>query len=379
MQRFNVPFEYPVVFTRDVLAHDNDALEWTIARLEPDHVHRCTFVIDDGVARTRPDLEARIDGYLRAHPSLQSTGKPIDVVGGEVAKKDRSVVDRIHEEIASRSIDRHSCIVAIGGGAMLDAVGFAAATAHRGVRIVRVPTTVLAQNDAGIGVKNGINAHGGKNFLGSFAPPLAVVNDIQWLESLPARDRIAGSAEAVKVALIRDAPFFDWLQTHAQALAQGHEAPLETMIRRCAELHLRHIREGGDPFEYGSARPLDYGHWAAHQLELLSEHTLRHGEAVSIGMLLDAHYAHLCGALSEADLTRIEHLLEALGLPCWHETLTRKDAVLAGLEAFREHLGGVLTITLLRGIGDAHEVHAIDAAKVATAIETMRQRAKGPS
>src|SRR4029078_10058039 len=118
-------------------------------------------------------------------------------------------------------------------GAMLDAVGYAAATTHRGVRIVRVPTTVLAQCDGGVGLKNGVNAFGVKNFLGAFAPPFAIVNDERFLETLPARDRRAGMAEAVRVALVRDAAFFQWLETEAIALAAFEPAALATLVRRC--------------------------------------------------------------------------------------------------------------------------------------------------
>src|SRR6185312_16684743 len=153
------------------------------------------------------------------------------------------------------------------------------------------PTTVLAQNDAGIGVKNGINAFGAKNMLGTFAAPFAVINDGRFLATLGERDRIAGMAEAVKVALVRDAKFFAWLRAAAPRLAAFDRDAVAQSIRRCAELHLAHIATGGDPFELGNARPLDFGHWAAHKLEVMTDHALRHGEAVALGMALDARYS----------------------------------------------------------------------------------------
>ncbi len=208
---------------------------------------------------------------------------------------------RLQQRLVSLGVDRHAFVVGIGGGALLDPVGYAAASTHRGVRLVRVPTTVLAQNDSGVGVKNGVNAFGVKNFLGTFAPPFAVLNDSRFLRTLPPRDTIAGMAEAVKVALIRDAAFFALARgATPRAGAVRARRPWRTMIRRCAELHMRHIAQGGDPFETGSARPLDFGHWAAHKLESADRHELRHGEAVAIGLALDTRYSALAGMLSAA-------------------------------------------------------------------------------
>src|SRR5690606_1083383 len=127
--------------------------------------------------------------------------------------------------------------IGLGGGAVLDAVGLVAATTHRGIRHVRVPTTVLSQNDSGAGVKNGVNLYDQKNFVGTFAPPCAVVNGLDLLDTLPPRDKIAGMAEAVKVALIRDAEFFEWLERHADDLVVFERSGMRHMIRRCAELH----------------------------------------------------------------------------------------------------------------------------------------------
>ena len=172
--------------------------------------------------------------------------------------------------IDERAVDRHSYVLALGGGALLDVAGYAAAVAHRGVRVIRLPTTVLAQNDAGVGVKNGLNAYGKKNFLGTFAPPWAVIDDELFLTTLSARDWRAGTSEAVKVALLRDAAFFAELERLAPAVAERDLGAMRALIRRCAELHLAHIAGGGDPFEMGCARPLDFGHWSAHKLERLS-------------------------------------------------------------------------------------------------------------
>lgn len=371
VQRFSVPFEYPVVFTEGVLDPSNGTLAWALTESASCPSPRALFVADEGFAACWPSLADDVAAYATAHGI--TLDRPLRLVsGGEPAKRDATTVEQVLQWIADARLDRHAYVVAMGGGAMLDAVGYAAALAHRGVRLIRVPTTVLAQNDAGVGVKNGINAFGGKNFLGTFVPPHAVLNDIRWVRTLPDRDRVAGIAEAVKVGLIRDRAFFEWLESSASELASGERPSTATMIRRCAELHLHHIATSGDPFERGSARPLDYGHWAAHKLELLSEHTLRHGEAVSIGMLLDAQYAALEGRLSQDAFARIQSLLVALGLPVWHEALDRTTEVLRGLEEFREHLGGELTITLLAELGRGVEVHSIDQARMRESISRLR-------
>ena len=258
-------------------------------------------------------------------------------------------------------------------------VGFAAATAHRGVRHIRIPTTTLAQDDSGVGVKNGINAFGKKNFIGTFAPPFAVINDFDLLSSLPDRDKRAGYVEAIKVACIRDADFFDQIERDAVALARFDQAPMKELIRRSAELHLNHIATGGDPFEMGSARPLDFGHWAAHKLEQISEYRLRHGEAVAIGLALDVIYARRRGYLSAVDAERILVLLEVLRFELFAEELLFVDSrgslcVINGLEEFREHLGGRLTITLLSKIGQGMEVHEMDIAIVTESLNELRVR-----
>jgi 3-dehydroquinate synthase len=207
------------------------------------------------------------------------------------------------------------------------------------------------------------------------------LNDLDFVDLLPARDKIAGMAEAVKVALIRDRDFFRWLERHALALAAFDRPAMAYMIRRCAELHMRQIATGGDPFETGSARPLDFGHWAAHKLESLTRHHLRHGEAVAIGIALDTRYSVLAGLLEPGAEERVCALLELLGFRLWSPALEARTAegglaVLQGLQEFREHLGGELTVTLLQEIGRGVEVHAIDEALVVEAIRWLAERAR---
>ncbi|HXW06767.1 MAG TPA: 3-dehydroquinate synthase [Vicinamibacterales bacterium] len=367
-QQFQVAFHYPVYFTRDLFVSSNPVFRTAVQPTQPGRAARLLFVVDHGVAAAHPSLIEALTAYCRAHAdALEMAAAPVVIPGGEHAKNDPAVVPQVIDAIHDAALCRHSYVVAVGGGAVLDVAGYAAGIVHRGVRLIRVPTTVLAQDDSGMGVKNGVNLFGQKNYLGSFAPPFAVLNDFAFLTTLTDRDWRAGLAEAVKVALIRDPALFDYLESHAGDLAGRDMAAMEHVIRRSAALHLAHIAEGGDPFELGSSRPLDFGHWAAHKLEGLTRHRLRHGEAVAIGIALDTTYSHLTGSLSEQEWRRILDLLTALRLPIYHPQLSRRldavgdpSCVLAGLDEFREHLGGELTIMLLRGIGrpfDAHEIH----------------------
>lgn len=380
LQKFSVEYEFPVHFTENLFSPANPVLRDTICRLEPEKRHRCIVFVDDGLTVSLPGLSERISGYATHYRShIDLVADPIRIPGGEKIKSDLHFTEQMHQALFDHHIDRHSFVIAIGGGAVLDAVGLVAATAHRGIRHIRVPTTVLSQNDSGVGVKNGVNLFGQKNYIGTFAPPFAVLNDSHFIKALPVRDRVAGMAEAVKVALIRDGEFFRWLEINSDALSIFEPPAMTTMITRCAQLHMRQIGQGGDPFETGSARPLDYGHWSAHKLEGMTRYHLRHGEAVAIGIALDARYSVLRGLLKPGDEDRICYLLEALGFRLWHAALEKRNSqgeleVLQGLHDFREHLGGELTITLLSDIGIGVEVHEMDDTLLADAIAWMKMR-----
>jgi 3-dehydroquinate synthase len=383
LQNFSVSYEFRVSFTRDVFSKENTTLLDSIAGKSPAaslSQHRVAVVIDEGVMREMPDLKRRASAYIEACPGLTSVGAIDVVTGGEAAKNDAELVLELQRRFVNYGLDRHSYVVCVGGGAVLDLVGYAAATTHRGIRHIRIPTTVLAQNDSGVGVKNGVNAFGMKNMLGTFAPPYAVINDSAFIDVLPGREKRAGMAEAVKVALIRDKAFFEWLEEKAEALALFASEPLDKLIRHCALLHMRQIAHGGDPFERGSVRPLDFGHWAAHKLEVLSNYELRHGEAVAIGIALDTRYSVLAGLLPAGDDDRVRRLLQRLGFSLWDPACDRLNEdgqrlLLKGLEEFREHLGGDLTITLLSELGTGVEVHSMDTKLIGEALDWLRSEA----
>ena len=359
--KISVPFDYSVHFTDGLFQPENRALADVMAE-NGNRPARFLAFVDDGVARAHPQLVQSIREYADVYRDAMALAGPVLILpGGEAAKNSFEVALKVIRFARQVHLCRHSFIIGIGGGAMLDAVGFAASLIHRGVRHIRVPTTVLAQNDSGVGVKNGVNLRGAKNFLGTFAPPAAVFNDSTFLTTLDDRDWRSGIAEAYKVACIKDRVFLDWLIANAAALRSRNHEAMNHLIRRCAELHVQHIQTAGDPFEFGSARPLDFGHWAAHKLESLTVHELRHGEAVAIGIAIDILYAARCGFVTEADACRVINGLAESGLPVWDDSLNCRDhngcrLVYAGIDEFREHLGGELHITFPHPLGDKVEV-----------------------
>jgi len=378
---FTVSFDYPVHFVRGAFAPGNAVLAETFDRRGEGRRHRVAAVLDEGLLAARPDLADAVAAYFHAHPDrLELAGPPLTYPGGPAAKTDYGNLQTLLWTLGNLHLDRQSFVLAVGGGSMLDAVGFGASLVHRGLRLVRMPSTVLAQCDAGIGVKNGLDEHGQKNFLGTFAPPFAVLNDAALLRTLDDAHWRGGVAEAFKVALIRDAALFAWLEEHAAALRERDAAVMEQAIHACARIHLNHIAGGGDPFEMGSARPLDFGHWAAHRLEILSGHTIGHGQAVAVGIALDCAYAVRKGLLEQDALERTVAALERAGLPVYVDTLRLRRAdgeleVLRGLADFREHLGGRLTVTLPDGIGRGIEVHHMNRDWIVDGIDWLRQHA----
>ena len=382
-RQFDVTYRHQVRFTEQVFSPGNLTLRDTLADEKTDRTHKALVVMDEALSRAQPGFSEHVKVYFDRHSDrLNLVCNPMQFEGGERTKNSYFHVSEIHSKIEMHHIDRHSYVIAVGGGALLDMVGLASSTAHRGVRHVRIPSTTLSQADSGVGVKNGINAFGKKNFIGAFAPPYAVINDFDLLSTLSDRDKRNGYIEAVKVALIRDSEFFEWIETNAKPLADFSPEPMRQLIHRCAELHINHIATSGDPFEFGSARPLDFGHWAAHKLEQLSEFRIRHGEAVAIGIALDVIYTRRTGHLNPAAADRILTLVESLGFELFanellHESESGTLQVLNGLEEFREHLGGDLTITLPLNLGQGFEVHEMNLPIVVESIYELRDRQAG--
>ncbi|MDA0296573.1 MAG: 3-dehydroquinate synthase [Planctomycetota bacterium] len=367
---FGVPFTHRLLFDRDVLNPENPLLDAVFEREDDDAPQSGVIaVVDQGLADARPEIKDAITTRFAAS-NLPELREVLLVPGGETCKNDPAIIDRILAAIEKHRIDRRSYVAIFGGGAVLDAAGFAASTAHRGVRVVRFASTVLAQLDAAIGVKTGVNRFEKKNFVGTFDVPTAVVCDEAMLESLDVRRWREGFSEAVKIACLQDAAFFESISDAADRIRERDLDAARPIIRRCAKMHLEHIASGGDPFERLEARPLDFGHWSAHRLESMSGFNLSHGEAVAIGICLDSAYSNLVGRLSKAEFDRIIDVMLRLGLPVSHPLLG-DDRLVAGLEEFREHLGGRLTITLLDKIGLGAEVHKMELDRVRESIAVL--------
>ena len=381
-QEVVVTFRYPVKFTHGLLDPLNRTLRDVV---EAEDRARLLVVIDEGVADAHPTMTADVVVYCTAHAdALELTAPPLVVPGGEAIKNQSGPVDEIRAAIDVHGVDRHSYVVAIGGGAVLDAVGYAAATAHRGVRLIRVP-----DHRARAGRLGGRRQERHQRLRQEELRRLvrAAARGAERLRpadhARPTATGAPASRRRSRSRCSRTRPFFTLDRASRAATSTSARCRRwRELVHRSAELHLNHIATSGDPFELGSSRPLDFGHWAAHKLEQLSHHELRHGEAVAVGIALDSTYSYLTGSLPHADWRRIIELFEAVELPIWHRDMATpgsggRPAVLAGLEEFREHLGGRLTIMLLERIGSGFEVHELDEAVLLEASDLLRRRVEG--
>lgn len=375
---FAVPQRQRQRFTRNVFQEDRSAL---LDLLVPSGAPQCKVQVwvDSNVADASPDKIEQLERMLDEADHVDLTLPAQRMTGGEACKLDPAQVERLLASFNDTDLDRRSYVICIGGGAVLDVVGFAAATAHRGIRLIRLPSTTLGQSDSGVGVKNAVNYFGKKNWLGSFATPWAVINDASLLDGLPDRDFASGFSEAVKVTLLKSERGFDQLCKDARAIAVREPEAVERALRVSVLLHLLHITHGGDPFEAREARPLDFGHWSAHKLEALTQYDLRHGDAVAIGVAIDCLYSVQVYGLPEKRAYDVLHCLRDLGLPLYHPVLDDPQPIFEGLEEFRQHLGGRLTVTMLRDVGDPVDVHEIDEDLVRQAIDSLRTFATKPA
>ena len=365
---FQVPFEHRLRFADDIYSNDGDVLA-ELFELSDGHPARVQFWLDQNVADARPDLVPLIKRFSDSRPDrIQRVGKVQQVPGGEEIKNNIHLLEQMLKVFNVADLDRRSYVVAVGGGAVLDAVGFATAIAHRGIRLIRMPTTTLAQADSGVGVKNSMNLFNKKNWVGSFAVPWAVVNDSDLLTTLSNRDFVCGFSEAVKVSLLKDPSLFSQLCKHAPAIRARNMEVSRPVIRASAKLHLDHITTGGDPFEMLEARPLDFGHWSAHKLETMSDFSLRHGEAEAIGVAIDSVYSALELGLEQAVAQQILKCLTDLGFSLSDPSLDDVESLFDGLEEFRQHLGGRLTLTMLTRPGKPIDVHAVSRDKMLAAV-----------
>jgi len=279
-------------------------------------------------------------------------GNPLRVTlpDGE-SYKDWKSLDRLHGELLAANADRRTLIVALGGGVIGDLAGFAAATYQRGVACLQVPTTLLAQVDSSVGGKTAINHPFGKNMIGAFHQPRAVLADIDALSTLPAREYAAGLAEVAKYGAIRDAAFLAWIESHAEALVARDAHALAHAIERSCTIKAAIVAE--DEREAGVRVLLNFGHTFGHAIEsAMGYGTWLHGEAVAAGMVLAARLSARLGRLPAAEAGRLERLLERLGLPVKAPSIA-PERWLEFMGRDKKNRGGRIAFVLLDAPGRA--------------------------
>jgi len=303
---------------------------------------RLAVVSHRGVLRT---AAARLLPVLKAH-GLEAT--VLDVPAGE-ASKSLAMVGTLCARLARARLDRYSTLLAVGGGVIGDLGGFVAATYMRGLRLVHIPTTLLAMVDSSIGGKTGVNHAGVKNLVGAFYQPSAVVADVRMLQTLPERELRNGLAEVVKTAVVGDADLFEYLEENLPAVLRRDPAALIEVISRCAAFKARVVE--ADEAERAERQILNYGHTIGHAVEAAAGfRRISHGEAVAIGMALEARLAERLGLTSGAIVERQNALLARVGLPTKLGAVSRA-AVWRALTLDKKSRDGVLRWPMLVGIG----------------------------
>ena len=282
--------------------------------------------------------------------------------------KTLSTVARIEDVLIANRFARDCAIVALGGGVVGDMAGFAAAIYQRGVAFVQVPTTLLAQVDSAVGGKTGVNHPGGKNLIGAFHQPQAVIADTRTLTTLPARELRAGLAEVIKYGLICDSVFFAWLEANVEALLAGDQAALARVIRRSCEIKAAIV--GQDEREHGERALLNLGHTFGHAIESATGYgQWLHGEAVAAGMVMAARMSQESGLLGGEDLERIMRLTARMGLPVRVTGLT-PEVLLEHMRIDKKVQAGRIRLVLLRGIGAAFVTAEYDERCLRRALES---------
>jgi 3-dehydroquinate synthase len=290
----------------------------------------------------------------------------IVVPAGEASKSWR-VLEDVCEQLLAARIERGDLVLALGGGVVGDLAGFAAAIVRRGLSVVHVPTTLLAQVDSSVGGKTGINSTHGKNQIGAFHQPALVIADTALLDTLPAREFRAGYAEVVKYGLIGDAGFFAWLEANWRDVLAGGPAREHAIATSC---RAKAITVANDERESGERALLNLGHTFGHALEAAAgfSHRLLHGEAVAIGMALAFAFSARRGLLAPSEAARVEHHLATVGLPTKPSDVAfawpAADALMALMAQDKKARRGKLTLILARGIGASFVAPDADPAEV---------------
>jgi 3-dehydroquinate synthase len=287
------------------------------------------------------------------------------------AGKDLPVVGFIWEVLGRIGIDRKDALVSLGGGAATDVAGFAAATWLRGVSIAHVPTTLLGMVDAAIGGKTGINTDAGKNLVGAFHQPIAVLVDLATLKTLPRNELIAGMAEVVKAGFIADPVILDLIEADPQAATDPAGDVLPELIRRAVTVKAEVV--AADEKESQLREILNYGHTLAHAIERREHYQWRHGAAVSVGLVFAAELARLTGRLDDATADRHRSILTSLGLPVSYDAGALPE-LLQIMAADKKTRAGVLRFVVLDGLAEPGRLEGPDPSLLAAAYAEVSSR-----
>jgi 3-dehydroquinate synthase len=306
---------------------------------------RALIVTDSNVARLYGE---------RAAAALAAVGfalRTLEVAAGEQSKS-FATLERVYDAIVGAELDRSSAVFALGGGVIGDLAGFAAATYMRGVALVQVPTTMVAQVDSALGGKTAINHPRAKNLIGAFYQPRLVVADVATLESLPDREFREGLAEVVKYGAIMDAPMVEALEDGLDAIMRREPVALERMVAR--SLHHKATIVASDTHEGGLRKILNYGHTAGHALEASSGYgNFLHGEAVAIGMVAAGRLSQAFAGLSAAEAERLERLIARAGLPTAMPPGWRGEEFVRAMRLDKKRSGDGVEFVLLDRLGHA--------------------------
>jgi 3-dehydroquinate synthase len=332
---------YPVIVAPGAL----DTLADVVAERAP--AHRYVVISDSSVGPLHAD---RIATALAAGNALR-----LDITPGE-AEKTRESWAHLTDAMLAAGCGRDTTVIAVGGGVVCDLAGFVAATYMRGVPVVQVPTTLLAMVDASVGGKTGVDTPHGKNLVGAFHPPAAVIADPLVLGTLPVGELVAGLAEVVKHGVIADAAYFDAVELWLPSLCQGLPVPMHRLSDELARLiagsvAIKATVVVADEREGGVRKILNFGHTVGHAVEALSGYALRHGEAVAIGMVAEARIGELAGATAAGTSARIEAALRSAGLPVQRPAAIPADDVLAATRGDKKARAGIVEYALPARIG----------------------------
>jgi len=271
-----------------------------------------------------------------------------EVPAGEAAK-DVAVLAGLWSWLAESKVTRSDCVVGIGGGAVTDLAGFAAATWLRGVPVVHMPTTLLGMVDAAVGGKTAIDIPAGKNLVGAFHPPAGVLADLATLETLPREDYVAGLAEVIKAGFIADGEILRLVGADPDGAAAPHGQHSRELVERAIAMKARVV--SADLRESGLRETLNYGHTLGHAIEKLERYTFRHGDAVAIGMMFAAEVARLSGRLTEREVALHKELLSAVGLPVSYPR-SAWPALRETMSLDKKARGARLRMVVLDGVGN---------------------------